>query len=76
MPGSVSEAHSLANVRKSREQMVEELRRVVQMRNERAPLVKVEVGLSTAFGCTLQGLVPEHDVLQLQRSAKRVIDGG
>ena len=65
MPVSASEAHSLANVRKTRDEMVEELRRVVQLRNERAPQVRVEAGLSTAFGCTLQGLVPEAEVLRL-----------
>jgi hydroxymethylglutaryl-CoA lyase len=65
LPVSASEAHSLANVRKTREQMVEELRSVIALRNERAPGVPVEVGLSTAFGCTLQGLVPEDDVIAL-----------
>ena len=65
MPISASEVHSLANVRKSREQIVEELRRVVALRNELAPQVKLEVGLSTAFGCTLQGNVPEDEVIRL-----------
>ena len=65
LPVSASEAHSLANVRKTREQMVEELRTVVALRNEHAPGVPVEVGLSTAFGCTLQGLVPEDEVIAL-----------
>jgi len=65
LPVSASEAHSLANVRKTREQMVEELRCVVALRNERAPGVPVEVGLSTAFGCTLQGAVAEDDVIRL-----------
>jgi hydroxymethylglutaryl-CoA lyase len=65
LPVSASEAHSLANVRKTREQMVEELRSVVALRNERAPGVPVEVGLSTAFGCTLQGAVDEDDVMRL-----------
>ena len=65
LPVSASEAHSLANVRKTREQMVEELRSVVALRNERAPGVPVEVGMSTAFGCTLQGAVDEDDVIAL-----------
>jgi hydroxymethylglutaryl-CoA lyase len=65
LPVSASEAHSLANVRKTREQMVEELRSVVALRNELAPGVPVEVGLSTAFGCTLQGAVAEDDVIRL-----------
>lgn len=65
LPVSASEAHSLANVRKTREQMVAELREVVALRNAEAPKVQIEVGLSTAFGCTLQGAVPEDEVIAL-----------
>ena len=65
LPVSASAAHSLANVRKTREAMVEELRAVVDWRNAHAAGTLVEVGLSTAFGCTLQGEVPEDDVLWL-----------
>lgn len=65
LPVSASEAHSLANVRKTRAQMLDEVRRVLALRDERAPQVQVEVGLSTAFGCTLQGAVPEDEVLRL-----------
>ena len=65
LPVSASEAHSLANVRKTREQMLDELREVLALRRERAPGVLVEVGLSTAFGCTLQGVVDEDDVIRL-----------
>lgn len=63
IPVSASEAHSLANVRKTREQMVQEVRAIVRLRDEIAPEVQVEAGLSTAFGCTLQGEVAESDVL-------------
>ena len=38
---------------------------MAQLRNAQAPGVLVEVGLSTAFGCTLQGAVPEDDVIWL-----------
>ncbi|OYU84030.1 MAG: hydroxymethylglutaryl-CoA lyase, partial [Burkholderiales bacterium PBB5] len=75
IPVSASAAHSLANVRKTREQMVEEVRAIVALRDAheraharpgaQAPRVGIEVGLSTAFGCTLQGRVPEDDVLWL-----------
>jgi len=73
IPVSASAAHSMANVRKTPEQMVEEVRAIVALRNERAPGVGVEVGLSTAFGCTLQGLVAEDDVVRL---AGQVIAAG
>ncbi|OYU99406.1 MAG: hydroxymethylglutaryl-CoA lyase [Burkholderiales bacterium PBB5] len=65
LPVSASAAHSLANVRKTPAQMVDEVRAVVALRKDTAPAVRVEVGLSTAFGCTLQGAVPEDDVLAL-----------
>ena len=69
LPVSASEAHSLANVRKTHDQMLAELRAVVQRVRAHnaasATPVGVEVGLSTAFGCTLQGVVPEDDVIRL-----------
>jgi hydroxymethylglutaryl-CoA lyase len=65
IPVSASAAHSMANVRKTREQMIEEVRAIVRLRNDMAPGVKVEAGLSTAFGCTLQGEVKEDDVVWL-----------
>ncbi|MGX9933910.1 hydroxymethylglutaryl-CoA lyase [Advenella kashmirensis] len=65
LPVSASEAHSLANVRKTRQQMVQEVREIVALRNEIAPGVKIEAGISTAFGCTIQGAVSEDDVVWL-----------
>ena len=65
MPVSASRAHSLANVRKTPEDMVEQVRAIAALRDELAPHVKLEAGISTAFGCTLQGLVPEDEVIRL-----------
>ncbi len=73
IPVSASAAHSLANVRKTREEMVVEVRNIVALRNEVAPWVKVEANMSTAFGCTIQGEVPEDDVVWL---ASKVIEAG
>ena len=69
LPVSASIAHSLANVRKSPAQMIDELRSVVALRNERALRVRIEIGISTAFGCTLQGRVAEDDVIRLALQA-------
>jgi hydroxymethylglutaryl-CoA lyase len=63
IPTSASVAHSLANVRKTREEMIAEVRNIVAYRNEVAPHVTIEAGVSVAFGCTLQGVVPDDDVL-------------
>lgn len=69
IPVSASAAHSLTNVRKTREQMIEELKRIVEFRNNHAPSIKIEVGIATAFGCTLQGLVAEDDVIWIAEQA-------
>ena len=69
LPVSASEAHSMANVRKSREQMVQEIREIVALRNDLAPHVKIEAGISTAFGCTIQGEVPGNEVIWLAEAA-------
>ncbi len=65
IPVSASEAHSLANVRKTRQEATEDVAKIMQLRQDLAPEVKVEVGISTAFGCTIQGIVPEADVISL-----------
>ena len=65
MPVSASAAHSLANVRRTPEAMVEEVRAIAALRNEVAPHVRLEAAISTAFGCTLQGEVAEDDVIRL-----------
>lgn len=63
IPVSASAAHSLANVRKSREDMIAEVRRIVALRNDIAPQVRIEANVSTAFGCTIQGEVTDDDVV-------------
>lgn len=65
IPVSASAVHSMANVRKTREGMVDEVRAICRLRADTAPHVAVEVGMSTAFGCTLQGEVAEDDVVWL-----------
>ena len=67
MPVSASREHSFANLRKTPEEAVEEVRRVRNFMdaqpNPRA--ISLEVGISTAFGCSIQGLVPEDYVFEL-----------
>ncbi|SRR5258706_3792152 len=70
-PVSASRAHSMANVRMTPEQMVEEVRKCVQLRGKAGP--EIEAGVSTAFGCTMQGVVPEDDVVRL---AVMLVDAG
>lgn len=65
MPISVSEPHSISNIRKTHEQVYEEVRAVVTLRNERFPGIEIEAGLSTVFGCTLQGVVTDDDSIRM-----------
>ncbi len=63
IPVSASAAHSMANVRKTREEMIAEVRAIACLRDEMAPGVKIEAGISTAFGCSIQGEVKEEEVV-------------
>ncbi len=67
MPVSVSRKHSQANVNMTPEQAVEQVRAVVALRDamKDGKPRGVEVGLSTAFGCTLEGAVSEDAVIRL-----------
>ena len=65
VPVSASEAHSMANVKKTCQEMISELKKIVEYKNQTSPDVLIEVGISTAFGCTLQGNVSEADVISL-----------
>jgi len=66
-PISVSAAHSLANVRRSPKEMVEEFGRMCDLRSSSGRKVVMVAGMSTAFGCTRQGEVPLTDLCELVR---------
>jgi hydroxymethylglutaryl-CoA lyase len=70
-PVSASRAHSESNVRMTPEQMVEEVRRCVESPH---PGVEIEGAVATAFGCTMQGEVPEGDVVRIAVALARVCD--
>jgi hydroxymethylglutaryl-CoA lyase len=65
IPVSVTEAHSLANVRKTHAQMIDEVRNIVALRNERYPGIAIEAGMSVAFGCTIAGPVSDDETLRM-----------
>lgn len=64
---SASEKHSQANLRRSRERQMEEARALAAHVTALDPAKRpsLEAGLSTAFGCSLQGEVPERDVVDM-----------
>lgn len=67
IPFSMSETHSMKNVRKNHVEMVEEIGKCAATASEAG--VHFAVGLSTAFGCTLEGAVPAHRVVTLAEAA-------
>ena len=64
---SVSEGHNRANVRRTTAESIEDFRRVVALCHtapaDRRP--RVACGLSTAFGCTIEGAVDEDRVRRI-----------
>jgi hydroxymethylglutaryl-CoA lyase len=71
-PVSASREHSVSNVRMTPDQMVEEVRRCAQFPH---PGVEIEGAVSTAFGCTMQGNVPEDDVVRIAAALAEFCDG-
>lgn len=67
IPFSMSETHSLKNVRKSHPAMIEEIGAVAAI--ARAAGIDFAVSLSTAFGCTIEGAVSEDAVERLAIAA-------
>jgi hydroxymethylglutaryl-CoA lyase len=68
VPVSASEAHCRANVRRTPDEMVAEVGRICRMRDDAGRPVRIEAGIATAFGCTLQGDVSEDEVVRIAES--------
>lgn len=73
VPLSASHAHSLANLRKTPDEVVTEVARIRAARDASGSRTIIEGGVGTAFGCTLQGKVPETEVLRLLQA---LLDAG
>jgi len=72
---SVSEGHNRSNVRRGTDESIEDFRRVVALCREQggANRPRVNCGLATAFGCTIEGDVDEDRV---RRIANEVAEAG
>lgn len=68
LPLSASHAHSLANLRKAPDDVLSEIAAMVAAREARGSKIRIEVGMSTALGCTLQGEVQTKEVLRLLKA--------
>jgi hydroxymethylglutaryl-CoA lyase len=70
---SVSNGHNLSNVRRPTEESIEDFRRVVRLCRDSGKPVKINGGLATAFGCTIEGDVDEDRVVRI---ANEVAEAG
>ncbi|GAB2469774.1 hydroxymethylglutaryl-CoA lyase [Comamonas humi] len=73
VPLSASHAHSLANLRKTPDEVVAEVARMRAARDAAGSRTLIEGGVGTAFGCTLQGAVAPAEVLRLLQA---LLDAG
>jgi hydroxymethylglutaryl-CoA lyase len=73
VPLSASRAHSLANLRKTPDEVVAEVAKIRAARDAAGSRALIEGGVGTAFGCTLQGRVDKSEVLRLLQA---LLDAG
>ena len=73
VPLSASHAHSLANLRKTPDDVVAEVGRIRAARDAAGSKTLIEGGVGTAFGCTIQGHVEKSEVLRLMQA---LLDAG
>jgi len=73
LPLSASHEHSLANLRKTPDEVVAELAKIRAARDAAGSRTLIEGGVGTAFGCTIQGEVKESEVLRLMQA---LLDAG
>lgn len=75
LPLSVSETHSLKNLRKTHDQVIDQVTAISEflgtLPKKQRP--HFEGSLSTAFGCSLEGHIPEAQILSL---AERLVEAG
>ncbi|MEO9599484.1 hydroxymethylglutaryl-CoA lyase [Parasphingorhabdus sp.] len=71
IPFSMSETHSINNVRKDHPEMIAEIKAIADLVAEQPEDQRphFEVGLSTAFGCTLEGPVSDEQIVRLAEAA-------
>lgn len=74
-PLSVSETHSVKNLRQTHDQAIENVRAISQLISEQpeGQRPEFEGALSTAFGCSIEGKISEDLVLSL---AERLVEAG
>ncbi len=65
VPVSVSEGHSRANTNRTTAEAIAEVRRIVDWARADGRGIEVEAACSTAFGCSIDGVVPTGRVVEV-----------
>ncbi len=65
IPVSVSEGHSRANLNRAPSEQVAEVARIVAWVRSQPRKMEVEAACSTAFGCSIDGVVPVRNVVTI-----------
>lgn len=75
IPVSASETHSLKNVNRTHSQMIDEVRQIRALISNLPKTERpyFEAGIATAFGCSIEGHVPEETVVRL---AEELLNAG
>tara|TARA_X000000950_G_scaffold279299_1_gene371737 strand:+ start:19412 stop:20356 length:945 start_codon:yes stop_codon:yes gene_type:complete len=75
IPLSVSETHSIRNIRRTHDQVIDEAKAISDLiaSQPEGQRPHLEGSLSTAFGCTIEGAIPEAQILKL---ATRLMGAG
>lgn len=64
-PVSVSEGHSRSNINKTPAEAIEEVKRLVDWVKAQPRKTQIEAGVSTAFGCSIDGRIPLANVIKV-----------
>jgi hydroxymethylglutaryl-CoA lyase len=65
IPVSVSEGHSRSNTNKGTFEQVAVVRQIVDWARQQERSMRVEAGCATAFGCSIDGVIPERRVVEV-----------
>lgn len=68
IPISVSDSHSRANVNKSTDDQVEMVRQIVDWVRAQPRPMRIDAAAATAFGCSMEGDVPQERVARVARA--------
>ena len=63
---SVSESHNISNVRRTRAESIDELKKILELQ-EKYPDMKVKVGMPCVFGCPFEGKIKPEVTLSFLR---------